>query len=76
MRNSSSTPREFYSEHEAARLVGISVERLRALLDENVFNDGGARPAKLTLRSSDLALLRFWHRSTPNSKVVRMPRRG
>ncbi len=67
--------KQFYSEAEAALILGISVNRLRLLLDENIFNDGSQRPDEIVLQSSDLVLLRFWHRSTPNPKVIRMPRR-
>ncbi len=67
--------KQFYSESEAALILGISVNRLRCLLDEHIFNDGTARPDELVLQSSDLVLLRFWHRSTPNPTVNRMPRR-
>ena len=67
--------KEFYSELEAAQALGISMARLRQLLDEYLFNDGIARPALVTFRASDLTILSFWHQSTPNSKVVRMPNR-
>jgi hypothetical protein len=67
---------EFYSETEAAGLLGISVERLHKLLDEHIFNDGTKRPRDLQLRYADIVLLAFWHRSTENPKVLRMPRRG
>lgn len=66
---------EDYSEQEAAAILGISVSRLRQLLDENVFNDGSRRPSDLRLRSSDLILLEFWNRTTENSKIIRMPNR-
>lgn len=69
------TEKEFYSEAEAARLLGISGERLRRLVEENMFNDGRESPRELTFRAADLVLLGFWHRSTPNPKVLRMPRR-
>ena len=67
---------QLYSEAEAAKALGISVLRLHLLLDEHVFNDGTARPPEVTFEASDLLLLGFWHRSTPNAKVVRMPRRA
>lgn len=69
------TFKQFYTETEAALLLGISVPRLRAILDEHVFNDGSRRPEQITLQSSDIVLLRFWNRSTPNPKILRMPRR-
>jgi hypothetical protein len=66
----------FYTEVEAAEALGISLARLHLLLDENIFNDGTRRPGDLTFRASDLVLLGFWHRSSPNPKVVRMARRN
>lgn len=68
--------KDSYSEAEAAAFLGISVSRLHLLLDEHVFNDGTPRPLDMLLQSSDLVLLRFWHRSTPNPKVLRMPKRA
>lgn len=68
--------KEFFSEDEAAQSLGISLERLYQLLDEHVFNDGKPRPDEVTFRAADLVLLGFWLRSTPNHKVVRMPRRN
>ncbi len=76
MPNANNPFKQFYSETEAALILGISVTRLRGLLDEHIFNDGTERPTDLRLRASDLVLLRFWHRSAPNPKVLRMPRRG
>ena len=67
--------KQFYTEAEAALMLNISLSRLHRLLDENIFNDGTPRPDNLLLRASDLVLLRFWHRSAPNPKVLRMPRR-
>ena len=68
--------KDSYNQVEAALFLGISVSRLHMLLDEHVFNDGSERPDDIILQSSDLVLLRFWHRSTPNPKVLRMPRRA
>lgn len=67
---------EFFTEQEAADLLGITIERLHFLLDENVFNDGSSRPRDLELHRSDIVLLQFWDRSTENPKIVRMPRRA
>ena len=67
--------KECYTEVEAAAVLGISLTRLYLVLDENVFNEGTPRPQNLTFRPSDLVLLGFWHRTSPNPKVVRMPRR-
>jgi hypothetical protein len=76
MINANNQQLDAFTESEAAVMLGISVDRLHKLLDENIFNDGSIRPANLTLRSSDLVLLKFWDRSTEDPKVLRMPRRG
>jgi len=67
--------KQFYTEPEAAKALGISILRLHRILDEHVFNDGTGRPAEVTFEASDLLLLGFWSRTMPNPKVVRMPRR-
>jgi hypothetical protein len=76
MQNTKQPVPEFLTEAEVADLLAISVSRLHLLLDEHIFNDGSIRPAGLTFNSSDVTLLSFWYRSTPNPKVVRMPRRN
>ena len=68
--------REYYTEAEAADSLGISLTRLHSLLDEHIFNDGSARPGNLSFTSSELILLEFWGRCTPNANVVRMPKRS
>jgi hypothetical protein len=73
MQNTKKPWKDSYSEAEAAEILGFSVPRLHMLLDEHVFNDGSSRPKNLRFTGSDLVLLKFWHRSTPNPKVVRMP---
>jgi hypothetical protein len=75
MQKSSVPAKQFYSEAEAAQALGISLARLHLILDQNVFNDGTARPQAVTFQSSDLVLLGFWNRCTPNPKIVRMPKR-
>jgi hypothetical protein len=67
--------KEFYSEMEAAEVLGMSMERLHLLLNENVFNDGSAKPQQLTFRTTDLILIEFWDRTLADNKVVRMPKR-
>jgi hypothetical protein len=76
MVNANTRQADDYSETEAAGILGISIDRLHKLLDENIFNDGTLRPPDLKLRPSDLILLEFWDRSTGNPKIIRMPRRG
>jgi hypothetical protein len=68
--------KESYTEVEAAAALGITLDRLRGLLDQNLFNDGMPRPDQITLRPSDLVLISFWNKTAPNTKVVRMPRRS
>ena len=75
MLNANKTFKQYYTEAEAAMLLGISLTRLRCLLDEHIFNDGTERPAGLRLQASDIVLLRFWNRGTANPKVLRMPKR-
>jgi hypothetical protein len=67
--------KDTYSEQEAAESLGISINRLHLLLDENVFNDGLPRPKNIELTPSDLLLLQFWNRARPMEKVVAMPKR-
>jgi hypothetical protein len=76
MNNAKKPFKDFYTENEAAEVLGVSVPRLHMLLDEHVFNDGAGRPTGLTFTGSDVVLLGFWQRSTPNPKVVRMPKRN
>jgi hypothetical protein len=68
--------KEFYTEDEAASALGISRSRLRMLLDQNLFNDGSQRPEDISFRYGDLVLISFWNKTSPNPKVVRMPRRA
>ena len=75
MSTSNAKAKDFYSEVEAAALLGISISRLHMLLDENVFNNGMQRPTNLTLRASDLVVLGFWNKCHRNAKILRMPRR-
>ena len=67
--------KQSYNEDEASDVLGISRDRLNLLLEQNVFNDGGGKPEQITFRVADLVLLEFWDRSTPNTKVMRMPNR-
>ena len=67
--------KDSYSEVEASQTLGLSVERLHLLLNENVFNDGSSRPENITFRPSDLILLEFWHKTMGDKKIVRMPKR-
>lgn len=76
MKNSNLPAKSLYTEAEAADFLGISLTRLHMILDENLFNDGGERPADVCFQPADLVLLSFWHRSMAHPKVVRMPRRS
>ncbi len=66
-----------YSETEAAAALGISVSRLRELLDRYVFTSGNTRPASIEFTSSDLLLLGYWNNLAQprTSKVIPMPKR-
>lgn len=75
MPNTRKLIRDFYSEAEAARMLGISLSNLRALLDHYIFTDGTPRPSNLELLSTDLLLLRFWLNKSPDGKLLPMPRR-
>ena len=75
MKNNFQPLKSLYTETEAADFLGISLTRLHMILDQNLFNDGSERPANVTFQASDLVLLRFWNRTMPNPKVVRMPKR-
>ena len=76
MLNSLKPGKDSYNEDEASELLGISRDRLHLLLDQNVFNDGSGKPSTINFRVSDLVLLEFWDRATPNTKVMRMPNRA
>jgi hypothetical protein len=67
--------KDAYNELEAAAALGITVDELYDLLDKNIFTDGKGRPEHLFFQHADLVLLSFWQQSTPNIKVIRMPRR-
>ena len=75
MSHSEMTPEVFFTEIEASDRLGISVERLHRVLDENIFNNGERRPADCLFRSSDLLLIAFWLRNEITAKVLPMPRR-
>ena len=75
MTETSSTLKDQYNELEAAAALGITVDELYNLLDTNIFTDGQGRPERIMFQHADLILLSFWQQSTPNLKVVRMPRR-
>jgi hypothetical protein len=75
MKNANQPSKPYYNEQEAADVLGISLARLRLILDQNIFNDGMERPEEVLLQPADLILVSFWDRSMGNPKVVRMPRR-
>jgi len=59
---SRAVPKEFYSEIEAARWMGITLARLHKLLDQHIFNDGSGRPPNLQFNIGDLLLLSYWNK--------------
>lgn len=76
MQNTKKKTVEYYNEPEVAAQLSISVERLFALLDEHIFNNGSIRPQDLMFTNSDVVLISFWSRSERNPKILRMPRRN
>jgi hypothetical protein len=56
-----------FTDAEVAQQLGISLERLHALLDLNVFNDGSEKPAKINFRPQDLVMIGIWHKTTPEN---------
>lgn len=74
--SNSNNPAGLYTEQEVADFLGISMEQLHKLLDDNIFNDGTPRPPALTFTNSELVLLGFWQKGEPNPKVLRMPNRS
>jgi hypothetical protein len=75
MPNLLSTTEPLFTESEAARQLGVSIDRLHCLLDRYIFNNGEPRPAQCSFRSADLVLLSFWLRNGDSTKIVMMPRR-
>jgi hypothetical protein len=63
-----------FTEEEVAQQLGISLERLHALLDVNVFNDGSEKPEKISFRPQDLVMISMWHKTTPEN-LLSMRRR-
>jgi hypothetical protein len=59
--------KDYYSEAEAARVLGISIARLHQLLDQYVFNVGTRRPPNIELTSGELLLLSYWNKESPST---------
>jgi len=53
-------------------VLGISIVRIRALLNEYVFGDGSTRTTAIEFTSSDFLVLSFWHHSLPRRKTGRI----
>lgn len=70
------TEEPLFTEAEAAQRLGVSLQRLHRVLDENIFNNGDQRPPECVFRSSDLVVLAFWLQTHLSRKVLRMPRRN
>jgi len=65
--------KEYYSEAEAARVLGISIARLHQLLDHYVFNVGTSRPPNIEFTSSELLLLSYWNKESSSSGTEPRP---
>ena len=69
--------KDYYSEAEAARMLGISIARLHQLLDHYIFDVGAPRPPDLEFTSGELLLLSYWNNEAadgakPPQNVVRI----
>ena len=60
MFNSKMPTKQSYNERQAAEALGISIEKLNAILDRHIFNDGGPRPANVEFAPSDLLIISYW----------------
>ena len=61
---SKAVSKDYFSEAEAAKALGITVARLHYLLDHYVFNEGSRRPANIEFTSSELTLLSYWNKES------------
>jgi hypothetical protein len=64
MTPSKAVTKDYYSEAEAARMLGISIARLHQLLDQHIFNVGSRRPPNIEFTSSELLLLSYWNKES------------
>jgi hypothetical protein len=64
---------QYYSEAEAARTLCITVDALRRILDEHIFDDAHPRPAVLEFTYAELLLLSVWAEPERGGNVVAMP---
>lgn len=67
--------KEYFTEAEVSKLLGISLERLHGLLDQNIFFDGMQKPSPLYFRPADVVMIEIWHRNTQPLNVLNMPHR-
>ena len=77
MSNLKRSPKDSFTEAEAAAALGVSVSRLHQLLDQHIFTDGARRPSSIEFSASDLLLLSYWNSSedSPLAEIPRMPNR-
>ena len=61
--------KDYYSEAEAARMLGISIARLHKLLDQHIFNVGGRRPPDIEFTSNDILLLSYWNKESSGTSA-------
>jgi hypothetical protein len=61
--------KDYYSEAEAARMLGISIARLHQLLDQYVFTVGSRRPPNIEFTSSELQLLSYWNKEASGTST-------
>lgn len=78
MSNLKRSPKDWYTEVEAATALGVTIARLHQLLDQHIFTDGAKRPRSIEFTPSDLLLLSYWNSSTdspPGQVILMMPDR-
>jgi hypothetical protein len=64
-------PRTLYSEHEAADLLGVTIEQLRLLIKKHIVNDEDVPSnAVSSFQSSDLLILRILSGTAATSSAV------
>jgi hypothetical protein len=61
--------KDYYSEAEAARVLGISIARLHQLLDQYIFNVGTRRPPNIEFTSGELLLLSYWNKESSSTSA-------
>jgi hypothetical protein len=67
--------KQYYSEHEAAHTLCITLEALHEILDKHLFTPEHPRPDELEFTHAELLLLSVWAKPERGHNVVAMQRR-